>query len=697
MSGSCIAASHALHCIWASSRQRGSIVVMAAIGISTMVILLASIDIGYLFFQKRELQKIADLSALAGAQQLGRSTVSAGNACPSSVITTAEANAKVAQNFSGAITVSCGNWDPVAETTAPHYRAIATGIMPNAVSVHVSQSFRSFFGAWASRAVSAVAIATADAQIAVFSVGSRLLRINDAGVVPGLLTKLGVGMNGVDIASYNGLANVSIKTSGLLRALGVQLPVNADVGTIKQSVLDLNTGGCSNGACTLETLLGAMTTLVGQQDFINLLGISAAQLKLPVQIFSNANGRGGILALVDAANGNSALSTNINALDLITTAIGVANGHNGIKLELGANLPAGILQSETKIGIVEPPSIGIGGKDTMAYTSQVRVFTHLQSNLLKANLLRADLPIAIEIVNGSAKIDELCQEKMNGKDTAKISVQAPIFQLCIGSLTADSAFSNTAPACDASLPSHPFLTLLGTTLPLSSLAVPGLQNIGSHTFVKGETYTFGNNNLPLGTTTKNLVDNLLDSLLARLLGATYSQGQSTPTKEQLAGGLLGAVTGNVLGTAVTQVEQALSALQKFTNDVKANTDLFTALGTALESVLNTVGNLVGGLLNGVGNLIGQVVCGVLNPFSPSNANQCTLAKQFEGNQGSSSVSKVLLTILGLITQLLEPLLNDLGKALAAQLNDLLGIGLGQVDVTLIDLKCGGGDSVRLVY
>ena len=174
MSDSCAIYTHALHRVWARSRQRGSIVVMTAIGISTMVILLASIDIGYLFFQKRELQKVADLSALAGAQQLGRSSVAPGDACPSSVIATAEGNAKVAQNFSGTVTASCGNWDPVAVTTAPHYRGTGTGIVPNAVSVHVSRSFRSFFGAWASRTVSAVAIATTDAPTAVFSVGCLL-------------------------------------------------------------------------------------------------------------------------------------------------------------------------------------------------------------------------------------------------------------------------------------------------------------------------------------------------------------------------------------------------------------------------------------------------------------------------------------------------------------------------------------------
>jgi hypothetical protein len=42
-------------------------------------------------------------------------------------------------------------------------------------------------------------------------------------------------------------------------------------------------------------------------------------------------------------------------------------------------------------------------------------------------------------------------------------------------------------------------------------------------------------------------------------------------------------------------------------------------------------------------------------------------------------------------------LDGLGAAVAAQLDKLLGLHLGQVDVTLIDLHCGGGPNVKLVY
>lgn len=695
MLGSCIADTYALHRVWASSRQRGSIVVMAAIGISTMVILLASIDIGYLFFQKRELQKIADLSALAGAQQLGRSTVSAGNACPSSVITTAEANAKVAQNFSGTVTVSCGNWDPVAETTAPHYRAIATGLMPNAVSVHVSHSFHSFFGAWASRTVSAVAIATADAQIAVFSVGSKLLQIQGNGVVPKLLTGLGVNVAGTSLASYNGLANVSIKPSGLLKELGVNVSVSADVATIRSAVLANTSNNCSNGFCPLGLLLGAMSTVLGQQQLVDLLGIKEGQLSLPVRILTDAAGRG-LFVLADAANGQSALNSDINILELVTTTIGVANSHHFLDSGTDLVIPT-LLGAKLKVGIVEPPSIGIGGVGTTAFTSQVRVFNQIVAPAPPASalskLLKVDLPIALDVVNGQGTITAMCnQTDASGNQTATIQVNAPILRVCVGNMTEASAFTTLA-ACNVNPGTHDFISVLdGLVKVKTGFALDALPGGGVVTLSKGQSATVGSNNLQIGTTVKNLSNAVIASLLGRLLNTPI-----TGVNKNNLGSFLLAANGGVLQTTLETLKTSAASLQTFINGLNADVKnlLNGSLGASVTSLLSNVGNLVGGLLTGVGNLLNSVLGGLLN-FLFCNT-QCQVEKPLDGNSTNPTVSNVLLALLGVLEKLLEPLLNTLGDQISTLLNDLLGIQLGLVDVTLIDLKCGGGSNVRLVH
>src|SRR3546814_16294867 len=51
--------------------QRGSILVAASVFLIVGLILLGSIQIGYMYYMKREMQKAADLAALTGVQSIG--------------------------------------------------------------------------------------------------------------------------------------------------------------------------------------------------------------------------------------------------------------------------------------------------------------------------------------------------------------------------------------------------------------------------------------------------------------------------------------------------------------------------------------------------------------------------------------------------------------------------------------------------
>lgn len=673
-----------------ASAQRGSIAVIAAIGISTMIIVLASIDIGYLFYQKRDLQKVADLAALAGAQQLARSSTLP-NPCASAVtVAKANADAQVSQAFSASEFAStCGRWDPAVITAAPHYLAYAGGVAPtgnppaSAVRVWVSRSFHSFFGSWANRNVAAMAIATAGAPIAVFSVESRLLRIKD-GTVPKLLTDLGVDIKGTSLLSYDGIANAKVTAGGLLGALGFNIPLTADVGTIKNLVA-LGTPKCPSGVCPLNELLGAMSTVGGQSDLINALGIQSGSVKL----LTDAGGRG-LMTLVDLANGKSVLEANIKSAELLSTAIVLASSsHPAVSAGVNLNLPA-LVSLDTKVGIVEPPSIGIGGIGTTAVTSQVRVFAQAKSNLLNvsllnANLLSADIPLAIDVVNGIGTITDMCTRKVDGKDVATIAISAPLLKLCVGDFNSSSAFSKTS-TCSDNLQNHTLLNVLNGRININtSFTVDALPNTDSQDFVKGQTKSIGRNDLQFGTT----VSNLMNGLIAKLISAVFNQGKGSVTSNDLAGPLLGAVsqTGNVLNNALAKVETMLTGLRNFATGVNANSSLAGLLGSVVTGLLSTVGTLANGLLNVVGNLLTAVFC--------LGNQQCILGNQLAGDQGS--ISKVLLTILSMVTELLKPILDALGVALANQLEALLGTQLGQVDVTLIDLNCGGGDTARLVH
>jgi hypothetical protein len=301
--------------------------------------------------------------------------------------------------------------------------------------------------------------------------------------------------------------------------------------------------------------------------------------------------------------------------------------------------------------------------------------------------------MAIDVVNGQGTITAMCNGRdASGNQTATIAVTAPILQACIGNIDGATAFSTTT-SCEVGLQNKQMLSFLGGTLSINDKVVlKALDSNGSVTLSKGQTATVGNNNLPIGTT----VSNLTNAVLVTLLGKLLNNKQGSVTDNNLATALLSA-DGNVLQTTLNTLKGSLSSLQTFINNL--NSDVTTiaggSLGSGVVSLLNSVGGLVNGLLTGVGNLLNSVIGGLLNLLFCNS--HCQVQNQLSGNSSNSAVSNVLLALMGILEKLLEPILNGLGGQIASLLNNLLGIGLGQVDVTLIDLKCGGGDNVKLVF
>lgn len=670
------------------TNQDGNILIMASIVLSTAIILLASIDIGFLFYQKRELQKIADMAAIAGTQQLVRSIVNEETSCESAFSVATE-NARVNGGTTISPDITCGHWDPQQAVETPDYAAIEDGefgaTLPNAVEVIVERSYGSFFGAWASQRVNARAIAmgTPTMPTAVFSVGSRLLRIDSNGAVPTLLNALGLDISSTQALSYNGIANASVRTGNLLRALGFDIPLDADIGTLTELVKTSSTDHCQFNRCSLDTLIDAISAVGGQQELVSVLGLPAETLDLQVKLLSDQNGRG-LLDLENAANGQSAVNTSLSIGELVGTALQVANNQRGVDLP-GLNIdlsPAANVT--TKLGLVEPQSVGFGGIGTVAYTSQLRLFSKVEIDT--GGLVKASLPTAIDLVNGRGELTELCEEKdAEGNHTATIHVSAPILRTCVGNIDEATVFSRNT-SCETGLSNHPLLSILGGTVKVeSSFKLDALPYEQTVVLAKGQTTTVGHNNLQIGTTVRNLYKAVLAETLGKLLG----QGQGPVSANSLAGNLLAAGSNNLTAT-INNLNNTLSSLKSFINSLGSNAFLQNPLATLLSGV----GNLVTGLLTSVTNLLGNLVGNLACAFS-GNYNQCMVEKELTGSQGN--VSNVLLTLLGLVTQQLQPVLDPLGNLLAQRLQNLLGVNLGEVDVTLIDLQCEGESNVRLVH
>ncbi|WP_449412771.1 pilus assembly protein TadG-related protein [Pandoraea soli] len=326
----------------ASSRgaQRGSVPILAFVFVIVALILAFAIDVGYAFMQRRDLQRAADMAALAGAQTLP----GCANATSYASVAQANVTSNMGSNATGLqVTTSCGIWtSPSASATGPG-TFVATNAgnaaSGNAVSVTLSLGVPSFFQLAGTRTITATAIARKAPAVVTFTVDSGLLALNTSNsVLSSILTPLGVNLQAY-VASGQQLVGTTVTPSGLLQALGV--PVTGDVSVASLSGLatiqNLTVGQLLSATRTaVATQSGALSASVSALDgLISVFGASNA-LNLPVKLFGTATSPGVFanldLAGVSAAN---ALTANVNVMDLISTAIIGGNGTNAISISLG--------------------------------------------------------------------------------------------------------------------------------------------------------------------------------------------------------------------------------------------------------------------------------------------------------------------------------------------------------------------------
>lgn len=725
------------------SRQRGSILVMTAGMLLVTVILLAGTQLGYAFYAKRDLQKTADLAALAGAKVVG-----AQGCALATVAALANAAINKQDAFNATAVPTCHMWDgklPEGSDGRPEnikQRFAPEPNTPNAVKVVVTGTTPSFIPTLPPITQSAEAVATVDSPLAVFSVGSRLARVSGDSVLGATLKGLGLDLNGTSLVGYDGLAQVKVTPGGLLQALGI--PVSTDIGIGEFNAL------LAARQVTLGDLLDAAATASGQTGLLkaNAAVVTAIKAKLGVQSLpmvrlgtdpASVPNQRGLFAEIIAPDSTAgqALGVEINALDLIATSIGVATSNHAVLVPnfslLGNTVTA-------KVGIIEPPSIGIGGVGATAYTAQVRAFIHLNtSNLpllggLVSNFAKLDLPLILDVSSARGTIAQMCTPELRngaGKDRAKINVDAEILKVCVGGVDENTLFSTSA-SCEMGLQNKQLLKvgLLGVNVVdlTTKLQVDPLPSDRQVTLAEGEKGTVGND-LLLGTTVKDLTDALLAALLGNSLDVGNDLGRGVVVdpgaagRTQIATDLFGtpacgnrACRINRLTAAEAEIETASTGLSGFVGSLTQGTlsilgDLLTLnvsnllinVGGLVTGLLNTVNGVLGGLLDllGLGSLLVNECTGGLKLVDGNATDaQCIakIASSVSGTAGSGAnqAPNALVAIVSFLLEILQPLLNGLGTSvLTPLLQNVLGLHLGETDVHMLSLKCGG--TARLVY
>jgi uncharacterized membrane protein len=687
-------------------RQAGSMAINMMLLLLGLIGMLGLVEVGYLYWAKRDTQKVADLASLAGAQALEDcSTGNGGNSA-------ASGNATRENNFGGTLTVACGSWSAATTSgTSDGFAASGTGVSPNAVKVVAERPVTPFFAfTQALPSVTAEAVATNTPPVATFSIGTTLVGVDGAAPLQQFLQGIGINVSGTSLVGYNGLANVYITPAGLLQQLGISVPTNVTVGGLN-TLLSAQTN-----VQALINVLNAVATVGGQNALTNanvtLVNAITAQLgniPLNVTLGSPGNPPTGLFAQIigpDSA-ANSALNTEVNALQLLEAAIGVATTGHAINAQsINLTLPFGITINAAA-SVIEPPSIGIGGVGATAYTAQVRIFIDIATSgnsLLFGNNglinLSVNLPLTIDVANAEAQLTSLCSSTNgSGAPEATFAVTSSVLKMCVGNITEANAFSTTA-SCDqipgASTPSQLF-GLSVANLDLASLstsfATNALTGSSSVTLAAGASATTGDS-LNIGTSVDNLVTALTTALIAN--GSAQTGATSSQSAEQTATDLWNQATGanNAarLQNALSNVQISSQGLQGVLGNVTSDvTDLLgNTITLNVTGLLGDVGNLLGSVVGALGGIVNDLLCTVGGPSSTCIG---VIDNALSGG-GSATNSNAFVGLIGFLLQALQQPLNDVGSKVLTPVLANTGLLLGENTVNLQSLQC---HNVQLVY
>lgn len=389
------------------ARQRGSMAVAMLLMLLALISILGLVEVGYLYWGKRETQKVADLAALSGVQQL--QTCASDNSDNAA----ARGNAATDNNFTGTLAIQCGHWDPTQagdDPAHPDQHFVASASPVNAVRVTATMPLTPIFGITNYSGVSSTAVATATDPIAAFSVGSGLLGVDPSSPLGNLLSSALGTQLGLNLLTYNGIAGVDVSLLGIIKNLKGPDGSPIEVGTVN---------GVLSAPITVGGFLNAYVQALEGNPQTASVGVAFAQqvANIPVQLSQVLLNLGDVLNVnANTVDPTAALNTDINALDILNAVILAADSKNAVAIPAVSVNVGGVASVNLMLSIVEPPQIGIGGVGTTAHSADVRLaadITALSALSLVGEPL-ADLSVALEVASSDGTITNIACGVPNG-------------------------------------------------------------------------------------------------------------------------------------------------------------------------------------------------------------------------------------------------------------------------------------------
>lgn len=668
-------------------RQRGSILIPAAAAVLVCVILLGAAQLGLYFSVKREAQNAVDLAALNNVILLDMNGYGDSPSCGDmqSDVEKYIENYPSLYEHRESLSVTCKR---VIESNGDYSLDTAATLPANALEVRLDLKAQAyaFFGSLGLEKISATATAYLPPideflEQQRFSVQYDTLGVNNSGLISQLLTQVGLETHHIDVLTHNGLANAKVSPSGLLAAL--ELPVDLDLNVAKPSdLLELE-------RLSVAEILKASATVLGQQE---LVGVSQANVLNAIDALVGVSGFGtkvplfgpdGFLSIAHYESAKAALGTRIDWGEFLNTAVLLAQGDSF--LEVSESLDLGIVKVDSAVRVIEPPSSApliVGAKASHA---NARVYIRAQLNLL---LLKVDLPIVIELGQGDATLQSLAFSRVSREGVAEFEVSGALVNVCMGRFANTELFSRENGCTEESVVSdYEIVNALG--IPIKTSLKPAVFSkedippvyvdlIGKGPFESEPVPTF---ELNLSSIVHQVVGETVGGVLGSLLDAKDEIPSNRSKLTDLAKSLVGGP--NIEDPPYENLEdfnQSLEDAEEMLIEIETNA---RNAGVAHEVVrlLGSVTSLVTGLLEGVLNLIGDLLKGIvcIIPWICSDEPLKDYEKLAGALEDSSSDSRVVMLLLTVLDLLLEPLEDVLNPVLDSLL-DVLGVDLGDVVV-----------------
>lgn len=327
--------------------ERGAVFVLTIFGlVMTVVCASLAIDLGGVAQEARQNQKVADLAAMDAVRLLPTTNA---------LLTTAAQSTAARNGF------TVGGVKTVTAVEGTKSGGNCTAVPGSgSVCVQVSSLYNEKLPfVRKSNTVTRAAQASNKGSEAEFSVGSTLANLDtQKSALDSIIgTDLGLGAANMSLVSYSGIAGGNVTLSAL----------QAKLGTLGYSVGTPTT--LMNTNIKVRDLLSATALVLGDQGNTTA---AAALNKIPIASISNTLVvKLGSLVNLSSPSSTSALSTSVNAFQLVNGAAELQNGSSFVSVP-GVTVTVPLLSSLTVgLKVISPAQIAEGPVGTTANNAQI--------------------------------------------------------------------------------------------------------------------------------------------------------------------------------------------------------------------------------------------------------------------------------------------------------------------------------------